>query len=256
MAIIGGVLGVVGVIFTIFLSVNLFNKIFTPVENERIMYGYQNYDDYVANRSEVAKLNDENLINAANESVGKGEYKNIAATAQEACDKGFEYLNSNDYSTAMKRFNQGFLLDHNQPCVYAGYGYYLGFTSKDPQILQKSFTFYEKAISLSDPKSNEDHKNPWWIYRDYAEIVEHYYLIDTSKIEYLDKSQTLLEKSIALKDHPRTHRVFAFVYYDKKDYKNAWNQVHIAINGGMSVESFGAFIDDLKKKMPDPQGKY
>lgn len=216
----------------------------------QIMYGYGDYDEYIKNRSETVKAADENLINSI---MNSGEVKSRAEAAQNACNKGFDYLNKRDKETAIKRYNQAWLFDHNQPCVYAGFGYYY---ADSPKTVEKSFEMYEKALTLANPSSTNDIENPWWILVDYGEALDRAYISDNKRSDYLDKALDNLTKSLAIKDTPKAHRALAFVYYHKGDYKEAWNQVHTAINGGVPKNAFGTFLGDLKKAMPDPEGKY
>lgn len=245
------IIGVVVLLVIGFLGYNLKSKEQSKpaYSNVQIMYGYSDYDEYLKNRPDNIKKADENLINFV---MNSGEVKTRAEGAQRACDTGFDYINKNDKETAIKRYNQAWLLDPNQPCVYAGYGYYLG---SSPKTLEDSFKMYEKALSLSKPSSQNEHENSWWILVDYGEVLDRCYISDNKRSDCLDKALDNLTKSLVIKDTPKTHRALAIVYYHKKDYKESWNQVHLAISGGVPEKAFGQFLNDLKKVMPDPEGK-
>lgn len=227
----------------------------SPYDNTKIMYGYASYEDYIKSRPEFAKKADEELAAYANVLITKGEFKNMSEVAVEDCNLGYKYLGSDDDKTAIKRFNQAWLMDHNQPCIFAGYGYTMGLHTKDPKVIDESLKMYERALSLTDPSSKEDRLNPWSIYIDYAEILNYCYMSDNSRTDCLNKAQDNLAKSLAIKDSYKAHRVLAFIAFNKKNYPEAWKQVHLALDGGMKQEEFGQFIVALKKEMPDPQGK-
>ncbi|MBI2594008.1 hypothetical protein HYW44_05200 [Candidatus Daviesbacteria bacterium] len=244
-----------GIVVIIILAVaygyfGLNKKPTSPYSNTKVMYGYSSYDEYIKNRPEVAKTADESLINFV---MNSGEVKSRAEASQNACNRGSDYSNKGDKETAIKRYNQAWLFDPKQPCIFAGFGSYY---ADSPKTVEKSFEMYEKALTLANPSSENDIENPWWILVDYGEALDRAYISDNKRIDYLDKALDNLTKSLAIKDTPKAHRALSFVYYHKGDYKEAWSQVHLAVNGGVDLKNFGTFIDVLKKAMPDPEGKY
>lgn len=248
---------IIGVVTLLLIGFLVFNLIFKergmeqgePENNTQIMYGYKDYEEYLRNRPKKLKELDEDYTNAI---MNTGEFKSKAELAQETCELGYEYIKKDDKETAIKRFNQAWFVDHNHPCIYAGYGHYLAFSTGE---VEKSFEMYEKALSLSNVSNPNYSENSWWVLVDYAEILTLYYGVDNKSTDYLDKAFDNLTKSLAITDAPKTHRVLAFVYYYKKDFKKSWNQVHLAVDGGVDLKNFGQFINDLKKEMPDPEGK-
>lgn len=212
--------------------------------NEKVMYGYANYEEYIQNRSVEIATVDERFISQVMSREGA---TNRADAAQGACDLGYSYKGKEDDATAIKRFNQAWLLDHNHPCVYASYGYHYALTEYN---FEKSFEMYDKALSLSEEKDS------WWILKDYGEVLDYCYALDNSRTDCLDKAFDNLTKSITIKDEPITHRMLAGVYYHKGEYAKAWDEVYIALDGGVTKAVMDGLVGDLKKEMSDPKGRY
>lgn len=243
------IIGIVVLLVIGFLGYNLkFKNQSKPAYNTQIMYGYKDYDEYLSKRSDFVKRVDERFINSE---IKSQKTQNRGELSQVFCTIGLDLLAKRDFETAIKRFNQAWLLDHNQPCVYALYGSYIVKTSKAKEPPLKAYAMYDKALLLSKTEDS------WWILTDYAEVLgDYYYYDDRTKTDYLDKAMQNLNKSLAIKDAPKTHRVLAFTYFYSGDFKESWKHVHLAIDGGVPKGDFGNFIEDeLKKEMPDPEGK-
>ncbi|MDR0823569.1 MAG: hypothetical protein LBN74_00620 [Prevotella sp.] len=59
-------------------------------------------------------------------------------------ETGWRYMNEGDLDTAMKRFNQAWLLDKDNPSVYCCFGWLLGKKNKN----EEAVLFFEKAVSM------------------------------------------------------------------------------------------------------------
>ncbi len=235
------VIGVALVLIVILLlCANYFASDKKLASNEIPMYGFSSYEQYLNGRTPAIAKIDDDLV----KSVLSTPNSNKREVSNSACDKGFGYFNSNDPSTAMKRFNQGWLIDHQNPCIFAGYGYIYGKNGD----YDKAMTNYDTAIQLS----NND-KSYYWIYTDYSEIMIQCYHFSKERTDCLNKAEINLSKALKLDDEPKVHRVLAFLEYEKGDYQKSWSEVHKAIDGGMSKEAFNtSFGQALREKMADP----
>ncbi len=111
-------------------------------------------------------------------------YKNKQEASKEMIKLGMNYLYvKGDFITAMKRFNQAYLLDKNNADVYYGYGtIYFNLGAFEEAELQ-----YEKGLKI-----NPDHSD---ILTDYGTIyLANYY--ETKSKESLNIAKEYLEKSL------------------------------------------------------------
>lgn len=92
----------------------------TPI-NEKPMYGGAQFTEY------QNKVNQEFINSALEDGLTKEQ------ASKEAVDFGWQYLRKKDYSTAIKRFNQGWLLNPQNPDVFYGFGDWYGFQNKYDQ---------------------------------------------------------------------------------------------------------------------------
>ena len=94
--------------------------------------------------------NDNKLI----ETVTKNQTREDAS--REASGLGWEYFYDNDLKTAMKRFNQAWLLDSDNPHVYWGFGVLIATQARKEWAVSKidqSIEMLEKANRLSPPNA-------------------------------------------------------------------------------------------------------
>ena len=104
--------------------------------NELPMYGGVEFTP------QQIKANEE-LIKSVSERAGSREKaSDIAARI------GWSHYYKSDYSTAMKRFNQAWLLNHNNPLAYWGFAVLLSAQGKHDE----AYKMFEKALSL-DPNN-------------------------------------------------------------------------------------------------------
>ena len=204
------------------------------------MYGFTSYEQYKNGRTDAIAKVDDDFVNEVL-SLSNGDKRNAS---NHACNRGFEYFNNNDAKTAIKRFNQGWLLDHENPCIFAGYGYMYG----KYEEYENATAMYERAIELT----NQD-KEYFWVYVDYSEIMLQCYHFSKERIDCLNKAEENLNKATAISDEPKVHRSLAFLYYEKGEYEKTWVEVHKALDGGISEKKLGSgFMKALREKMADP----
>jgi len=92
--------------------------------NEKQMYGYNNYEEYVANRTDEIRILDDEFLSSISEIINNKSVEgvtNIIEATQYACDQGLSYYQKGNKSMAMKRYNQAWLIDQTHPCPYEGF---------------------------------------------------------------------------------------------------------------------------------------
>lgn len=200
--------------------------------NELPMYGN------IPATPEQAKA-DKELIDYIIKRLGSRE-----AGAKDAVRVGFKYLERNDWRTAMKRFNQAWLLNGESAEVFWGFGAALTYQGKFADS-EKSFL---KATALTP--------NNGRMINDFGFMYQFWATKGTkNKVErarYLDKSIEMFERAGRLEpSYERTYFNWAVSLFFKQDYKGAWEKIKEAEKlGGKSVDQ--KFIRDLTKKMPEP----
>lgn len=143
-------------------------------------------------------------------------YPDRKAAAAYFAAKGWTFIRNNDYTTAIKRFNQAWLLDSTNASAYWGFGAVTGVRRQ----YDSSLGYFRKSYQL-DPSNK----------RLLLDIAQ------TLLIKYDDQKQAAdLENSLSstqafLRDSPDAHgspeayMKLARIYYFKQDYPNAWKYV-------------------------------
>lgn len=113
------------------------------LNNTDPMYGFSSYDDYRLRRDvQQAKIDDTFVKGVLADNPDTAEQSNYAVF------KGFEFLQNGDSETAIKRFNQGWLIDNNNQNVYWGFAIYTG-TKKGNELALK---YFDTALEKFDQK--------------------------------------------------------------------------------------------------------
>ncbi len=122
---------------------------------------------------------------------------------------GFDYLYKGDFATAMKRFNQAWLLNHQNEDAYWGFAaVYFSFNDYNAAMAQLN-----KGLLLN-PKSSK-------ILTDKATIYTVYYTRD-GKVENLETAIRLFNESYQIDPHnANTLFKLSVAYFYKGDCKNA-----------------------------------
>ena len=166
------------------------------------------------------------------------------AGAKNAIRLGFRYLENGDWSTAMKRFNQAWLLGGETSETDWGFAAALSYQGK--------FTEAEKFFLKARERDGKNAR----LLTDFGFMYQFWATkgrVDKQvKAEYLDKSIELFDQASQV--DPAFDRIYfnwAVSLYFKKDYSGAWNKIAQAEkHGGKSIEQ--KFLKDLTKKMPRP----
>jgi hypothetical protein len=207
------------------------------------MYGYPNIE-----KTAAQKEADERFIKEV--SVSEGSRKNASkAFAWE----GWKFLNNGDKATAMRRFNQSWLLDPDYYHPYWGFGKLLLF---EEGKLDESVKYLKKALSLIDKDGGEE-KERLLATAASGYILQANIAASTDKVKsiYLfRKSTSLLNEAIKLNpSYGLAYRHLVVSSYGEGNYENAWDMVKkLRSMGGGDLPSSN-FIDMLTKKMPEPE---
>lgn len=178
------------------------------------------------------KAADEKLIQDAIEEMGSRE-----EAAKLAIERGWEFYYNGDLDTAMKRFNQAWLLDPNNPDVFWGFGVIVGSQGQDDEALR----MFNLGLEI-DPDDTILICNVAYAYTNKAITdlsKKDFYLNEA--IKYFDKADSI-DPEVAY-----CHSVWAVTLFHQGLYKEASNHVNKAIMLGGSPDPI--FLRDLEKKL-------
>ncbi|MCC8425933.1 M48 family metallopeptidase [Mucilaginibacter sp. UR6-11] len=148
---------------------------------------------------------------------------------------GFKYLYQSDIKTAMRRFNQAWLLDHQNENVYWGFGaIYFSFNDYDEALKQ-----LDKGLAINPNSSN--------ILTDKATIYTGYFVIKHDKND-LNNAINLFTKSYKM-DPVNQNTLFklSVAYFYKQDCVNALKYYNECDKlGGQPIPP--GYADALKKQ--------
>ncbi|KIA97216.1 MULTISPECIES: tetratricopeptide repeat protein [unclassified Flavobacterium] len=135
------------------------------------------------------------------------QFKSREKAAELYVSKAWEYFYKDDNDTAMKRFNQAWLLDNTNPQVYWGFGNLLGKKNK----FEESIKYLKKSIEL-DPNNAPVYE---CIATSYSQMF-----LKTKDIKYLNLAIESLKK--AVKIDPKNGRAYgqlasSYAYIMQKD---------------------------------------
>ncbi|MGD9873048.1 MAG: tetratricopeptide repeat protein [Kiritimatiellia bacterium] len=188
---------------------------------------------------------DKELIETVLEKCGS-----LEVASREAAKLGWQFYYQNDFSTAMKRFNQAWLLNSNNPEAFWGFGLIIGQRASRQEAennLNESVRFLQRAMEI-DPDNGR-------IMGDLAfshTILAHYYKSvrrnEKEATAHFDVASKLFP--VAYKADPEYPPIVAnwsVFYFYTGNYQNAKKKADEAEKMGYKFSS--AYIQDLKKKM-------
>jgi tetratricopeptide (TPR) repeat protein len=207
-------------------------------------------------RSAVAELKagDEKFITDVTAQFGSREQ-----ASRKWVNQGYRFYNHDQLGMAMRRFNQAWLLNPQNPEVYAGFGSVLHDQGHDCD----SAKMMEKALTLNPPTFQG-------IYPDAAQMVALCALNDKTlsakeKTGLLARSEALYKKALQIEPDKRyIYNAWAHTYFKRAQYGDAWRMVAKAREQGtgsgaiVGMPSAAAdqpsdkFLNQLREKMPEP----
>ena len=194
-------------------------------------------------RSTIPELQagDQKLISDSTKHYGTRQKASAAFVGN-----GFSYYLEDDLAKAMRRFNQAWLLDPQNPEVYAGFGSVLHDKGKYCEAMQ----MLEKAITLNPPTIQG-------IYTDAAALVtlcavSNSDLTPEAKSKMFERSESLFITAEEIElDKRYVFESWATAYSRQEDYSGAWAMVaKERAAGGRPSEDF---LELLRERMPEPK---
>ena len=152
--------------------------------------------------------------------------------AEKVAQLGWSYLAKKDPATAMKRFNQAWLLDPENGTAYHGFAVMTAMRGGPPAEVERFF-----KLAISKPQVEAE------AFVDYGRFLW------TEK--RLDESLTQLNKAFQLNPDAENCRYnISFVYYLKQDFNNACIWAKDAQQHGAQLEK--GFLDDVCHRAEKP----
>ncbi len=173
------------------------------------------------------------------------EFGSRSAASKRFADAGFEYYFRDDLATAMRRFNQAWLLDPNDPDVY--YGFMAVLNDRDMHCEARRMG--EKAFELGLERSAETLADAG---REHALCaMQDVTLDDSTKSDHIKRSSEYFTQALILKPNsPYVYGLWATASYRLGNYAAAWHYVALQRkHGGRPGKQF---LKMLKDKMPEP----
>lgn len=244
------------IFFVLFLVCSVLGVISYAEEiptNEIPMYGNAQFTD------EQKRFN-EQLIKETTLQFGSRE-----AASQQAIKLAWNYYHRKDRRTAMKRFNQAWLLDPNNAEAFYGFGFLALLQGKTDEAI----SFYKKALKIN-PNHPMALVNLGWIYKDKA-----YSLYLKKRLKYPDEEEKkMLSEAMALYEKASQVATAAssdlrmtdldsdlrYIYYEwaiaaefNGEYAKAWEKIKLSRKHGGDKIIEPGFIKGLSCFMPEPK---
>ncbi len=170
--------------------------------------------------------------------------------SRDATQRGWRAYYQGDFDTAIKRFNQGWMFDRENPEVYWGFGLIMGqrASQEEPESsLKESIRFLQMATE----KVPENGR----IIGDLAfsnTIIGHYYKSEKTNIKlskkHFDIANNLFVKAFkADPEYPPTVANWSVFYFYTGDYLKAKSKADEAL--GMGYRFSPAYMQDLEKNL-------
>ena len=187
------------------------------------------------------KQADEDLIAGTTKAFGSREKASSAFV-----DQGIRYSSTKNYAAAMRRFNQAWLLNPDNPDVFWGFG--IVFHGQKNFCEAKDMIDRAISLKLSNPEALADAG----VFYTLCAAVNNPSLDSATKQQYFTASEDLYRKANSAS--PNSHYIhgsWATAYYWRGDYARSWEMVTKARSLGFVFP--GQFLDSLRQKMPEPK---
>lgn len=172
------------------------------------------------------------------------EFGSPAKASQAFVDQGIRYYQVDNYSMAMKRFNQAWLIDPTNSGAFWGFAIVYhdeGKNCEARRMLEKAV-----ALGLSNPISLADAGRIYTLCAVSDESAG-----PALKEQYIQQSDEFYKKAESgAPGNDYIYGSWATAYYWRGDYENAWKMVNKQRSLGGTPG--GQFINLLRSKMPEP----
>ncbi|MGE8702932.1 MAG: hypothetical protein ACN6O5_09620 [Achromobacter sp.] len=168
-----------------------------------------------------------------------------SAAAQARVEEGYRLFREDQPGSAMRRFNQAWLLNPDNPEVYAGFAVVL----ESQRKICQAMSMMDRAISLNPPAFRGIHADAGRIAARCA--AEDKTLPPEARIAATTRSDEWYRKGEAVEpDKGYLYASWATAYYWRGQYGEAWAMVHKSRAAGGSPDA--EFVRMLRARMPEP----
>ena len=193
---------------------------------------------------------------AGNQEIKKGDDEFIAKVTEEFgsrqdaakafVETAFSFYFRDDLSTAMRRFNQAWLIDPKNPEVY------WGFASVQYDIGANCSAMKMTVLALELGFSNPEFLADAGMMHGLCPLGGEGFS-EQQKNAYFRMSSALFEQAVAIESaNPYIFDKWGQTLYWRGDYKGAWDKILLIRKTG--GEPHPQFLDALRQKMPEPEG--
>jgi tetratricopeptide (TPR) repeat protein len=186
------------------------------------------------------KAGDEKLINDTTKEFGSREKASAAFV-----ENGYAYYQRDDLVNAMRRFNQAWLINPQNPQAFSGFAAVLHDKKKDCEAME----MMEKALSLNPPVYQG-------IYADAGQLIALCALNDKTlsaqaKEKLLARSEEIYRKAEEVEiNKGYLYKSWTSTYFLRGQYADAWKTVAKLRKAGRNPDE--RFLAPLREKMPEP----
>lgn len=189
------------------------------------------------------------MLKGADDALIEGttrEFGSRREASERFVNQGFNFYFQDDLASAMRRFNQGWLLDAENPSVYYGFMAVLN----DREEFCEARRMGERAFELGLMGKAEELADAGRVHVLCA--VQDKTLDDTTKSAYVKKSSEYYTRALQLQpDSAYVYGSWATASYWLGDYATAWRYVKLERKSGGKTGK--QFLKMLKAKMPEPK---
>ena len=191
---------------------------------------------------------------ASNQAIKEGDEEFIANVVEEFGTRqnaakafveiAFRLYRKNDLSTSMRRFNQAWLIDPQNPEVYWGFAsvqYDIGANCSAMKMTEHAL-----RLGFSNPEFLADAG----MMHGLCPLGSGEFSDEQENI-YFEKSNALFEKAVSIvSTNPYIYDKWGQALYWRGDYRGAWSKVFLIRKYG--GEPHPQFLNALREKMPEP----
>ena len=163
-------------------------------------------------------------------------------------EQGIRYYWEKNYATAMRRFNQAWLLNLKNPNVFWGFAV----VYHDQEKICEAKDMIDRALSLglSKPIALADAGRIYTLCASFSETP----FDAATKKQLFSKSEDLFRRADAASpNNDYIYGLWASAHYWQGEYAKAWEKVERMRGAGGTPP--GAFINLLREKMPEPKSR-